>query len=526
MPNPGRSCPLTIRSMEPTYQKTGILLTDILRNDWGFEGIVMSDWFGGQDAAAQVRAGNDLLEPGTKRQWDALIEAYKRGELSAQDIDTSIKRILKLILESRKMQNYQYGNNPDLEVHAKITRQSAAEGMVLLKNENALPFENVKNVALVGVTSYEFIAGGTGSGDVNEAYTVSLEDGLINAGFEINAIAKNIFEKHKEANAEEFVKPEGFAAMFQPYDPPEIVFTKEQLDQIARSSDIAIITIGRNSGEGGDRVEKDDFLLSQIEKDMIQNTCQVFQKVGKKVIVVLNIGGVIETASWKDLPDAILLAWQGGQEGGNAAADIIVGRVNASGKLPMTFPIHLDDHASHANFPLDGVMMSITDMMAGNEEVPEDEKVRNKDYTIYEEGIYVGYRHFDKADLEVSYPFGYGLSYTDFEFTRMNVTLENDTIHVAIVVQNIGEKAGKEVIQIYVAKPNTSIDRPVQELKAFAKTKNLKPGETENVVVHIPVHELSYWNEEASGWKIEKGTYKIRSGASSRDIRLFEEIEI
>jgi beta-glucosidase len=502
------------------------LLTDILRNDWGFEGIVMSDWFGGQDAAAQVRAGNDLLEPGTKRQWDALIEAYKRGELSAQDIDTSIKRILKLILESRKMQNYQYGNNPDLEVHAKITRQSAAEGMVLLKNENALPFENVKNVALVGVTSYEFIAGGTGSGDVNEAYTVSLEDGLINAGFEINAIAKNIFEKHKEANAEEFVKPEGFAAMFQPYDPPEIVFTKEQLDQIARSSDIAIITIGRNSGEGGDRVEKDDFLLSQIEKDMIQNTCQVFQKVGKKVIVVLNIGGVIETASWKDLPDAILLAWQGGQEGGNAAADIIVGRVNASGKLPMTFPIHLDDHASHANFPLDGVMMSITDMMAGNEEVPEDEKVRNKDYTIYEEGIYVGYRHFDKADLEVSYPFGYGLSYTDFEFTRMNVTLENDTIHVAIVVQNIGEKAGKEVIQIYVAKPNTSIDRPVQELKAFAKTKNLKPGETENVVVHIPVHELSYWNEEASGWKIEKGTYKIRSGASSRDIRLFEEIEI
>jgi len=138
----------------------------------------------------------------------------------------------------------------------------------------------------------------------------------------------------------------------------------------------------------------------------------------------------------------------------------------------------------------------------------------------------VGYRHFDKADLEVSYPFGYGLSYTDFEFTRMNVTLENDTIDVAVVVQNIGEKAGKEVIQIYVAKPNTSIDRPVQELKAFAKTKNLKPGETENVVVHIPVHELSYWNEEASGWKIEKGTYKIRSGASSRDIRLFEEIEI
>jgi len=502
------------------------LLTDILRNEWGFEGIVMSDWFGGQDAPAQIKAGNDLLEPGTRKQWDALLKAYENGELSEDTIDTSVTRILKLIMASRKMQNDQYHNNPDLDAHAAITRQSAAEGIILLKNNQILPLNKPKNVALLGVTSYDFIAGGTGSGDVNEAYTISLEEGLMNVGFAINDIAKNIFEKHKEAHPEEFVKPIGMAAMFQPYDPPEVVYTMEQLDQIASSSDIAIITVGRNSGEGSDRVEKDDFLLSQIEQDMIQNTCHVFHKAGKKVIVVLNIGGVIETASWKDLPDAILLAWQGGQEGGNAAADIIVGRVNASGKLPMTFPIHLDDHASNANFPLDGVMMSITDMMAGNEEVPEDEKVRNKDYTMYEEGIYVGYRHFDKADLEVSYPFGYGLSYTDFEFTRMNVTLENDTIDVAVVVQNIGEKAGKEVIQIYVAKPNTSIDRPVQELKAFAKTKNLKPGETENVVVHIPVHELSYWNEEASGWKIEKGTYKIRSGASSRDIRLFEEIEI
>lgn len=502
------------------------LLTDILRGDWGFEGIVMSDWFGGQDAPAQIRAGNDLLEPGTKRQWKALVKAREKGELPIEDIDTSVKRILKLILASRKMQNYKFGNNPDLEAHAKITRRSAAEGMVLLKNENALPIRNTKNVALLGVTSYDFIAGGTGSGDVNEAYTVSLEEGLKNIGFEINSIAKNIFEAHKEANKEAFIKPEGINAMFQPYDPPEIAFTSGQLDQIVSSADIAVITIGRNSGEGGDRVEKDDFLLSKEEQEMIANTCQAFHAAGKKVIVVLNIGGVIETASWKEQPDAILLAWQGGQEGGNSVADILSGKANPSGKLPMTFPINLADHASNANFPLDGEPMSLFNMFFAGKAKSEEEKIRNKDYTLYEEGIYVGYRHFDKADKEVSYPFGYGLSYTDFAYDKMEATLANDTVNVVVTVRNTGDQAGKEVVQIYVSKVNSTIDRPNQELKAFAKTRNLAPGESEGIMISIPVSELSYWDEENSGWALEKGLYSIKSGSSSRDIRLIKEIEI
>jgi len=502
------------------------LLTGIVRDDWGFEGLVMSDWFGGQNAPAQISAGNDLLEPGTKFQWNDLVKAQKNGQLSMDDIDTSARRILKLIMQSRKMQNYKYGNNPDLDAHAKITRQSASEGMVLLKNNNSLPLENGKNVALFGVTSYDFIAGGTGSGDVNEAYTVSLEEGLKNAGFEINETAKNIFEEHKAANAEAFVKPQGFNAMFQPYNPPQIVFTREQLDQVVSSADIAIITIGRNSGEGSDRVEKDDFLLRPLEQEMVEQTCEVFHAAGKQVIVVLNIGGVIETASWSASPDAILLAWQGGQEGGNSVADILSGKVNPSGKLPMTFPVKLSDHASNANFPLDGVQMSMTDMFASGKEKPEAEKVKNKDYTLYEEGIYVGYRHFDKANLEVSYPFGYGLSYTDFEYGTMVVTVENDTINVAVPVQNIGERAGKEVVQIYVSKPNSTIDRPTQELKAFAKTRSLEPSETEEVVIRIPVSELRYWDEKNSGWALEKGNYIVESGASSRDIRQTNEIEL
>lgn len=502
------------------------LLTEVLRKEWGFEGLVMSDWFARGNPPAQVSAGNDLLEPGTKKQWKALKKAHKKGELTEEDINTSVRRILKLILESRKMQNYQYGNNPDLKAHAQITRQSAAEGMVLLKNENALPIRQAGNVALLGVTSYDFIAGGTGSGDVNEAYTVSLEEGLKNAGFEINATAKSIFEAHKAANKEAFVKPVGMNAMFQPYDPPEVVFTAEQLEQIASGADIGVITIGRNSGEGGDRVEKDDFLLSAEEQAMIADACKAFHAAGKKVVVVLNIGGVIETASWKAQPDAILLAWQGGQEGGNSAADILSGKVNPSGKLPMTFPVHLADHASNANFPLDGEPMSMSGMFFAEGAKSEEEKIRNKDYTLYEEGIYVGYRHFDKADLQVSYPFGYGLSYTGFEFGNMEATLANDTILVAVTVKNTGERAGKEVVQIYVSKPNSGIDRPNQELKAFAKTRNLEPGEVQDVVFRIPVSALRYWDEAQSGWALEKGLYAIKSGASSRDIRLIKEIGI
>jgi beta-glucosidase len=502
------------------------LLTDILRGDWGFEGLVMSDWFGGQNAPAQIKAGNDLLEPGTKKQWDALAEAAKDGKLSTAEIDLSVKRILKLILGSKKMQLYKFSNNPDLKGHARVTRQSAAEGMVLLKNNKTLPMRSAKNVALIGITSYDFIAGGVGSGDVNEAYTISLEEGLKNAGFEINEIAKKSFLLHKDAYKKAFVKPEGINAMFDPYNPPEMNLTSQQLDLTVASSDIAIITIGRNSGEGADRVEKNDFLLSENELGMISSTCQSFHAKGKPVVVVLNVGGVIETASWKDQPDAILLAWQGGQEGGNSAADILIGKVNPSGKLPMTFPIKLSDHASNSNFPLDGEPFDMMSMISSPKEKPDGEKIRNKDYTKYEEGIYVGYRYFDKANLQVSYPFGYGLSYTNFEYSEMKVALQKDTIKVRFSVTNAGEQSGKEVVQIYTSKPNTAIDRPVRELKAFAKTPNLKPGESADIAITIPVSALSYWNESASKWTIEKGKYTIEAGATSRDMRRTNEVEL
>jgi beta-glucosidase len=530
-----RSQPWTIMS---SYNKiNGVytsesewLLTNILRNEWGFKGLVMTDWFGGKSPSSQISAGNDLLEPGTNRQWKALTKAVKNGELSMDAIDKAAKRILTLIFKTKKMQNYRFNNSPDLKKHAGITRNSAAEGMILLKNENSLPFTNEKNIALLGITSYEFIAGGTGSGDVNEAYTISLEEGFLNAGFKINKTAKKIVDLHRKVNADGFVKPQGLDAIFSPFSPPEISYTTDQINDIVATSDVGVLTIGRNSGEGGDRIEKDDFLLTKTEQEMILKFTDAFHKKNKKIIVVLNIGGVIETASWKHLPDAILLAWQGGQEGGNSVVDILSGKINPSGKLPMTFPKSLSDHASHSNFPKNPKMTTIEGLVKNlifpPNEAPEKLKVKDEDYTFYDEGIFVGYRHFDSKNLSVSFPFGFGLSYTDFEYGPMKAKIENDTINISLNIKNIGEVSGKEVVQFYTEKINSTIERPLQELKAFAKTKLIKSGEDTRISVKIAIKELSYWDEKINNWSIENGSYTINAGASSRNIKQTLKISI
>lgn len=525
------------------------LLTDILRDDWQFDGLVMSDWFGGNDAVAMINAGNDLLEPGTKLQWNALKEGVSDGTLTDTEIDISVRRILRLILGSNKMNNFKYDENPALEKHAEITRNSANEGIVLLKNNNVLPIQQTAKVALFGVTSYDFISGGYGSGDVNEAYSISLEEGLKNATIKINTSnevikinqvssevypvlpvfiidekAKSIYDSHKSQNEELFVKPEGINAMFDPYNPPEITYTPNQINSISKNTDIAIITIGRNSGEGGDRVEIDDFELKNIEKEMIKNISSTYHAQDKKVIVVLNVGGVVETASWKNEVDGIILAWQGGQEGGNSVADIISGNVNPSGKLPMTFPVKVSDHASHKNFPLEGAPMNMMDFFR-SKDVNKSE-IKNVDYTVYEEDIYVGYRHFDKAGKEVSFPFGYGLSYTNFEFSNLTITTNGNRININLDVRNIGQVEGKEVVQVYVSKIDSKIDRPINELKTFNKTSLLHPNTEENIALQINYEDLRYWDENSNGWKLEEGEYLINIGNSSRNFLLSKRIKL
>ncbi len=497
--------------------ENGDLLTTVLRDEWGYPYVVMTDWFGGKDAVAQMEAGNDMLQPGTDKQYQAIIDGVNNGTLDEAVLDRNVKRILEMIVKTPKFKGYKYSNSPDLKAHAEVTRQSATEGMVLLKNDNnALPFnKDVKNVALLGCTSYDFIAGGTGSGNVNRAYTVSLLDGLKNVNLTIDESLKGKYEKHIEAENERNAPDpnDPMAKFFPSKRPTEWVPDAATLATLAKNNDAGIITIGRTSGEFLDRTLT-DFNLTPEEKQLIENTTKAFKAEGKPVAVVLNIGGVIETASWRNVPDAILCAWQAGQEGGNSVADVLVGKVNPSGKLPMTFPVAWADHASSANFPTEG---------AASQFGFDKEEKTNKllwDYTPYEEDVYVGYRYFDSFGKNVSYPFGYGLSYTTFEYSEPKISEKDGVYTVTVDVKNTGNAAGKEVVQLYAKAPNAKeANKPEHELKAFAKTASLKPGESQTVTLNVAAADIASYNEDKNAWVVDEGEYVFEIGASSRDIR-------
>ena len=490
------------------------LQTTMLRDEWGFKGMVMTDWFGGADAAAQMWAGNDMLQPGRPGQFEDIVEGVRSGRLSEADLDRNVRRVLELIVKSPRFKGYEFSNKPDLKAHAAVTRQSAVEGMVLLENNGVLPLASeISRVALFGTTSYDFIAGGTGSGNVNRAYTVSLLEGLRKAGYAIDAELEKTYTKYIKEETERLnPKSDDPMAMFMPkIRAGEFVPSAGLLDKMVRANDVAIITLGRNSGEFFDR-KVADFTLTEQESGMIEAVCAAFHKAGKKVVVILNVGGVIETASWKNLPDAVLLAWQAGQEGGNSVADVLKGVANPSGKLTMTFPVRYEDHASSRNFPIDMAFG-----MFGKDKDAEPQ--RNVDYTEYEEGIYVGYRWFDKQGLEVSYPFGYGLSYTRFEWSEASVKSSRGETAVSVKVTNTGKIPGKDVVELYVAAPQGELDKPVKELKAYAKTRELQPGESQLVTLKVKNSELASYDESASAWVTDAGHYDFMLGSSSRDIR-------
>ena len=502
------------------------LVETILRDEWGYEGTVMTDWFGGKDGAVQMWAGNDMLQPGKAEQFDSIVAGVKSGKLAEADLDRNVQRILNLIEKSPRFQGYQYSNKPNLEAHAAVTRQSAAEGMVLMKNNEALPFgEKIKNVALYGNTSYDFIAGGTGSGNVNHAYVVSLLDGLKNGGYTVADELKTAYETYvadckaaKEKEIAELEKKDKQAAMFALFMPgslpTEKLFTADELTAQAANADIAVITIGRISGEFLDR-SISNFNLSDSERKLVEQVCDVYHKAGKQVVVLLNIGGVIETASWSALPDAILCAWQAGQEGGNSVVDVLSGKQSPSGKFTMTWPVKFSDAYSSKNFPIDqDPRIDMTNQGA------KSANVRNVDYTEYEEDIYVGYRYFDSFEVPVSYPFGFGLSYTTFEYADAKIAQKDDAYEVTVTVKNTGSHDGKEVVELYVAAPDSkAANKPAKELKAYAKTKNLKPGESETLTLSVKAADLASFDEAASAWVVAEGEYQFLVAASAQDIK-------
>lgn len=493
-----------------TYtQESKDLLTTILRDEWGFDGIVMTDWTGQRNTAAQIKAGNDLMEPGNPAQTQEVISKVKSGELKMEELDVCVKRILEYLVKTPRFRGYKYSNTPDLKGHAQITRQSATEGMVLLKNsDGTLPMKNVGKVSVFGVTSYDFIAGGTGSGDVNKAYTIDLMTGLGNAGVTVNEKLANVYLKYKEYQntLSQALPRRGWFWGKAPLT--EMELSRQVIDGQADESDIAIITLGRQAGEGSDRKEADDFNLTATEQQLIADVCSSFHLKGKKVVVILNMGNVIETASWKGKPDAILLAWQPGQEGGNSVVDVLTGKANPSGKLSMTWPISLLDVPSSLNFPN---VRTAGRAINGKREFT--------DYTRHAEGLNVGYRYFNTAGKEVSYPFGYGLSYTTFSYGKPVVKATKDGFEASVTVTNTGKVAGKEAVELYVTAPKGGLEKPARELKSFAKTKELQPGESQTLTMNVSNYYLASYNEATQSWETAAGNYTVSFGASVEDIR-------
>lgn len=494
------------------------LLTTLLRDEWGFDGVVMTDWFGGDDPVAQIHAGNDMIQPGAEGQFETLMRSLGDGKLDEKDLDLSAGRIIDLIRKTPTWNKVARSGNPDLGRAADVARRSAVEGMILLKNEGStLPIDDKgSKVALFGITSYDLLAGGTGSSDVVSPYKVSLFDGLNECGYASDPSLSEFYLKYLEEGYEDIARRKAQAdiltAYLMPGRPEEAPLSDMEIETASSENDLAIMTLGRQSGEFRDRPSS-DFCLSTDERDLLEKICRHFHEKGKKVVVILNICGVMETASWKDLPDAILLCWMPGQEGGRALADILSGTSSPCGKLPVTFPLSLEDVSSSENFPIDqSAEISVT-------EKRQDQGVANIDFTKYDEGIYIGYRWFDKNHLEVSYPFGFGLSYTTFNYLSPSVKKTGDKITVEVDVVNTGNAPGREIVQLYSSSPAGELDFPQKELRGFVKTATLCPGERERVRIDLSLRDLASFDEKGHCWVICPGKHRLLLGSSSRDIR-------
>ncbi len=490
------------------------LLTELLRGEWAYDGFVMTDWFAGDDAVAQMQAGNDMLMPGTPEQKQRLIAAIERGELAESVLDTNLRRVFQVMLKTPVYQQYAYSDAPNLKAHAAVARRVAAEGIVLLKNEQAtLPLAANMKIGAYGVGSYDFIAGGTGSGDVNKAYCVSLVEGLQTAGFPLDAVVEAVYAPFVAAEKAQIPPKKYFFELQPPI--PEMELAAEVLAAGVQNTDIGLITIGRNAGEFQDRDLAGDFYLTDTEQALITQVSAAYHAAGKKVVLVLNIGNVVETASWRDQVDALVLAWQGGQEGGHAVTDILSGKVNPSGKLPTSFPLVYDDVPSAPFFPGENKPGAL-EQLHGPTSKGFDSEV------AYGEGIYVGYRHYCSVDKTVAYPFGFGLSYSHFTYSQLQLSANqfDEAITVTLAVTNSSNVAGREVVQLYVSAPTGELDKPERELRAFAKTGHLQPGESETMRFELGLRDIASWSVEQGGWFAEKGEYKVQAAASCLDVRL------
>jgi beta-glucosidase len=494
------------------------LLTDILKKEFGFKGFVVSDWASTYSTVGTVNAGMDLEMPGgapmqkmlarpraqeegSSGGWlaaDKVLAEVKAGHMMEATIDDNVGRILRVIIQSGLMDHpHVAGGEVDTPEQQSIARQSATEGIVLLKNQNSLlPLDpaRVHSIAVIGPNAVLARTGGGGSSRVEPKYAVSPLEGIqkragsacqVTSALGVGMEGENPAQDTADARANDL----------------------KQATEIASKTDVAVVVVGRywkNEGEGFD-VKTMDLPAGQDE------LIQAVEKANPRTIVVLNTGDPVTMTKWLDSTPALLDIWYGGQEGGNALAAILFGDTNPSGKLPVSLPKKLEDSPAYGHYPGENL------------------------HVEYAEGIYVGYRYYDTKNVEPQFPFGFGLSYTTFEYSDLKVypSIVSDTDEGSgrgylahVTVTNKGPRAGAEVVQLYVHDGHSKIDRPVHELKAFKRVE-LKPGESKTV--NLSREDLSafeYWDPETKRWTLDSGTFEIQVGSSSRDIRLKAPIRI
>ncbi|WP_280419861.1 glycoside hydrolase family 3 C-terminal domain-containing protein [Nocardia carnea] len=452
------------------------LLTEVLRKEWGFDGAVVSDWGAVTDPVSAVAAGLDLEMPSTNGMSAArLIHAVKRGLLEENALDQAVTRVLELV--DRAMRTETLSETADLDAHHTLAREAAADSAVLLKNDHAiLPLDPGADmrVAVIGEFARTPRFQGAGSSQINPTR-------LDNAWGALESAAGDRLRL-------------SFSPGFTLSGDPDSTLLPAAVSA-AGSADVAVIFLGLPEGKESEGFDRTDIDLPAQQVRVLEAVAAV----NPAVVVVLANGGVIRVAPWAHHCRAILEGWLSGQAGGGAIADLLFGRVNPSGRLAETIPLRLQDTPSYLNFP------------------GADGSVR------YGERLYVGYRYFDTKEIPVGYPFGHGLSYTTFDYSNLQAEVDghgdNVAVRLRLTLTNTGSRAGKEVIQVYVHDLESSVDRPVRELKAFTKT-GLEPAQSTTVEFELCARDLSFYSPAHRRWLLESGDFEISVGASSRDLRL------
>ncbi|MBP5312483.1 MAG: glycoside hydrolase family 3 C-terminal domain-containing protein [Clostridia bacterium] len=487
--------PLTIMSsynrVNGTYSSINRPLLSVLRDEFGFNGLIMSDWGSAGSVTDKATAGNDLTEPGGEDQYREVLDALNKGKLSVEVCRECCRNILSVAARSKAYEKMLGGKPRATKVidteNGRAAALAAAEGgMVLLKNENnALPIRENTGIALLGMAAYNPIYGGEGSGGVNPSKTVSLETGLYDAGYTVPYRAAEWFGYSNKLR-------KGF---------------EEEANSWAESCEAAVIVIGRRASEGRDQsLDSGEFgfYLNDEEKTLISETARIFHAKGKTLTVLINSGDPVETASWRDNADAILWIGYPGETCGTAAANIISGKTFPSGKLTCTWPEAYEDTPYYYDFP-------------GTSSVSK-----------YRDDVYVGYRFYDEFGVRPAFAFGCGLTYTKFEYSNFTAKDNGDgSFTLSCTVKNTGDRSGREIVQFYVSKPGTEGLLPLKkELCGFVKTGTLKPGQTEAVSAVVTEYELESFFDSDMSWRVVPGEYSFHAAASSDGVRLTEKINI